>query len=184
MKRFAPLPNENLYTPSQISNQSTEEWWHSYRTGEPVTPKPFKISTLPPTQIFEFRSHRTTRYGRPILVFVNIITGEEGITFFNGTNRTQRKNKVGEHYSTGAGCQFLTKKYSNFRKFWKEAVGTPPRSWSRVHHELKPRLKGKFFTGTVTPKRTKKGEVYLELTKLRLVENNAQKLHKECIKSA
>jgi len=102
--------------------------------------------------------------------FMNIETGEVADAFFNVDIRAQRGLK--KYYRIGNTGQFFPKPHSKFRKFWMAAVGSPPRSWSRAHLEMRPRMKGLIFTGDVTPSRMSNGKNYMMIKNLQLWEQD------------
>ncbi len=107
-----------------------------------------------------FNGFRTTRLSRLVISFIDTKNREEAVTFFNVDIKKQRGE--GE-YETGENGQFFPKKKSNFRKFWMRIVGVEPRSWARVHKEIKSRFKNRLFTGLIDHKERSNREPYLQL---------------------
>jgi len=117
-----------------------------------------------------------------VIAFVDINTGEEGDAFFNVDIKKQRGE--GE-YKTGEGGQFFPVEGSKFRKFWMSAVKKKPYRWSRVHKEIKPRLKDLLFTGDLKQAWRSNGEPYMKLINIAVVgTKKAQDWHNEGTKMA
>tara|TARA_R110002110_G_scaffold301156_1_gene515222 strand:- start:183872 stop:184414 length:543 start_codon:yes stop_codon:yes gene_type:complete len=151
--------------------QSVDEWLADYES-EPVQAHNYKphgrvravAETQAPTLCLCFDHHRTTRDGRLVLAFLDP-EGRECVAFFNVDIRRQRGPDKGKSYRSGIGGQFLPPVRGRFRAFWLEVVGTPPRRWSEVHHELH-RLKAFHFTGIVEAAEAECGQ-YFRVKKLR-----------------
>jgi len=167
----------------RIQNQSVEEWLQEYETGKKVFPSKLSATVTPlpkkPTSIraFVFDSFRTTRLGRLVMAFIDTMTGEEGVTFFNVDINKQRGK--GEH-KVGENGQFFPKRKSKFRKFWMSVVKKEPRCWARVHKEINSRFQDRLFTGQLKHKERSRGEPYMELINVtELGTKKAQKRHNE-----
>jgi len=133
--------------------------------------------TPPPQACYALDSFRTTYLSRLVLALVNINTGEEADTFFNVDINIQRGQ--GKH-ETGEGGQFFPPKKSKFRKFWMSAVKQKPYRWSRVHKEIKSRLKDLLFTGDLKQAWRSNGEPYMKLINITVLgTKGAQDWHNE-----
>ena len=102
------------------------------------------------------------------MVFEDINTGEVADLFINVDITIQRGELRGMDRDTGKGGQFLPPEGGKFRKFWMSVVGKEPYRWSRVHKELKSKLKRFIFTGDVEEHTDKKGNKYLKIKNLKL----------------
>jgi len=167
----------------RVRSQTAEEWLEEYSTGKPVYPAAAK-SNLPVTlpykesNIYTYYSHRTTKRGGLVLVFINKETGEEAVMWFNVDIYGKRGKRRGKQYRTGEGGQFIPKRRSKFRKFWLEVVGKEPYRWSLVHRELRPRLKGLVFKCVTKTSYDSHGKHYTEIKNITLVDTKkAQKEH-------
>lgn len=138
--------------------------------------------TPSPKAYYAFDSFRTTRLSRLVFALVDINTGEEVDVFFNVDIKKQRGQ--GEH-RTGEGGQFFPLKHSKFRKFWMDTVKKEPYRWSRVHKEIRPRLKDLLFTGDLKQGWHSNGDPYMELTNITVQGTRlAQDWHNEGTKRA
>ncbi len=167
----------------RIRNQTVEEWLQEYETGQKVFPSKLSATVTPlpqkppPTRAFVFDSFRTTRLSRLVMAFIDTMTGEEAVAFFNVDIQKQRGE--GEH-KIGESGQFYPKKRSDFRKFWMKVVGKKPRSWARVHKEINTRFKNRLFTGHIAHKERSNREPYLQLLDVTVLgTEKAQKRHNE-----
>lgn len=146
---------------------------------EPTSLVSQPISFLTKTEILRalvYHSHRTTKDGCVVLSFVDPDTSEEFVAFFGVDIRIQRGPDQGKSYRAGLGGQFLPMDRSNFRKFWLEVVGYPPRRWAASHKELKARFRGKLFTGDVKVCLDRHGKPYNKLVNPRkLTEQEGNK---------
>ena len=185
-------PDEWISKQKRIDNQRTDEWLSDYERAEPAEPKgqaiggaPYKnwVRETPITRIdsqeasgpiLVYDTHRTTKKGALVLVFIVKATREEAVCFFNVDIRKQRGKEKGENYKTGHMGQFNPKPRSKFRKFWMSVVGEAPSRWSLAHKFLKPRLKDLFFTGSLVTEYSisKAGrKPYLKIMGLREIES-------------
>jgi len=167
----------------RIRNQTVEEWLQEYKTGQKVFPSKLSATVTPlpkkppSTRAFVFDSFRTTRLCRVVFAFIDTMTGEEAVAFFNVDILKQRGE--GEH-KIGESCQFYPKRKSKFRKFWMSVVKKEPRCWARVHKEINSRFKDRLFTGRLVHKQRSRGEPYMELINVtELGTEKAQKRHNE-----
>ena len=116
------------------------------------------------------------------MLVVDVHTGEEVDAFFNVEIKKQREE--GKH-RTGKGGQFFPVEKSKFRAFWMNAVGKKPYRWSRVHKEMRARLKNLLFTGDLKQAWRKNGEPYMELINITVLgTKKAQDWHNEGTKVA
>jgi len=167
----------------RIRNQTVEEWLQEYETGQKVFPSKLSatVTTLPKkppsTRAFVFESFRTTRLSRLVMAFIDTMTGEEAVAFFNVDIQKQRGK--GEH-KIGESGQFYPKKKSKFRRLWKSVVKKDPHRWSRVHKEINSCFKDRLFTGQLKHKERSRGESYVELINItELGTEKAQKRHRK-----
>ena len=89
----------------RIQNQTVEEWLQEYETGQKVFPSKLSATVTPlpqkppSTRAFVFDSFRTTRLSRLVMAFIDTMTGEEAVAFFNVDTQKQRgegEHKIGE----------------------------------------------------------------------------------------
>jgi len=167
----------------KIRNQSVEEWLQEYETGQKVFPSKLSATVTPlpkkppSTRAFVFDSFRTTRLSRLVMAFIDTMTGEDAVAFFNVDIQKQRGE--GE-YKTGESGQFFPKKKSKFRKFWMSVIKKEPRCWARVHKEINSRFKDRLFTGQLKHKERNRGEPYMKLINVtELGTEKAQEGHNE-----
>jgi len=162
------MGNDN-FTKTDPHMQSDEEWLRNYdKAGNSNSSIVSLISNQSETvpKKYLFLSFRTTKNGRAILSFTDISSGEIADMFFNVDIKKQRGNDKGEYHRTGANGQFLPKPGSKFRQFWKQAVSIPPRRWSRVHKEMKVKLRDIIFTGYVERAQKSDGRFYMKISNL------------------
>jgi len=96
----------------------------------------------------------------------------------------KKQRGEGKH-RTGKGGQFFPLEGSKFRKFWMRTVKKEPYRWSRVHKEIRPRLKDLLFTGDLKQAWRKNGEPYMELINITVLgTKKAQDWHNEGTKVA
>jgi len=70
----------------------------------------------------------------------------------------------------GRDGQFLPPERGNFRVFFLEANGKPPRRWAAVHKELKARFTDLTFTGETIVGYTKDGKPFNKVKNIRVIE--------------
>lgn len=175
---------------SRVQAQTNEEWRQEYTTGIKVQPAALQNVTAGdpaprvrsiPEPVLTYQGHRTSKpnlrpetprnlkreQGSLILSFVDTVTGEEVVAFFNVKTKRTRGKYEGKHYRTGEGGQFNPAPRSKFRKFWMNAVNQAPRQWSRVHNKLKLKLQGLNFTGELKTVTTGSAAPYTMVANLR-----------------
>jgi len=157
----------------RVAKQTNEEWIKEYTTGNPVIPtnnsESNKRASIPQ---LKFDHHRTANYktGCVVLSFIDLVTNQEYVAFFNCNLTRQRGSKKGEKYRVGRGGQFLPPKQGKFRAFFLEANGRPPRRWAAVYKELKARFKDLIFTGEKCVSYRKDGKPFNKVKNIRVIE--------------
>jgi hypothetical protein len=151
--------------------QSTEEWLAEYATGIPVLPKNLDGNSNFQHELnLVYNHHRTTKEGRLVMSFLNVLTEQELVYFCNVDVRRQRGPLKGKSYSTGINGQFLPPVQGKFRKFWMRTTGERRGRWANVHKELKSKLGGMLFGGEVSVSFKKDGTAFNRIDNLRLIE--------------
>jgi hypothetical protein len=151
--------------------QSIEEWLAENATGIPVLPKNLNDNSGFQGEVnLVYNHHRTTKDGRLVMAFLNVLTEQEVVYFCNVDVRRQRGNLKGKSYPTGMNGQFLPPVRGKFRKFWMLATGEQRDRWANVHKEMKSKLGGIVFSGEVSVGFKKDGTAFNRIDNLRLIE--------------
>jgi len=151
--------------------QSTEEWLAEFATGLPVLPQELDDHSGFQHELnLVYNHHRTTKDGRLVMSFLNVLTEQEVVYFCNVDVRRQRGSLKGKSYATGMNGQFLPPLRGKFRKFWRLATGEWRDRWANVHKEMKSKLGGMLFSGEVSVSFKKDGTAFNRIDNLRLIE--------------
>ena len=146
--------------------QTNEEWLRDYDAGSSVASSSEEPSLLGIRRRLRYVGHRTTCMGAVALEFeiLDDVGTASAVRFFNVSLRGPR----GKNYPAGSGGQFFPNEKGKFRRFWMEAVGSPPLRWSTVHKSLRNKLHRLRFVGRVTTERDGKGNSYYKIHEIEL----------------
>lgn len=103
--------------------------------------------------ICQYQRYTTGRYGNKLaagvaLTYMNIVTGQSGVTVFNAELTRARSTKAGAKGSNLPRGQFRVSALYSFVRFWNRLGLVPPRRLSEFHHYM-GRLRDVFITAFI-----------------------------------
>lgn len=164
--------------------QTMDEWVEELSTGKTVDPRGEGKTQFPELVLPEliYDSHRTFLNirtgkgdGHVALVFINMLTRNEVVAFFNVDLRRQRGKDKGNCYPVGEGGQFLPRPKCNFRKLWLNLFETEPLRWAASHKGLKSRFRGMLLTAPFEQAYSSKGFPYFKIIDAMQIEQIGNK---------